>query len=158
MPQPKKHPSVRQRRNVAAGAATLRVLEPDEVVVPPLPEVYNEKGEEVMWTSHAVRYWQTIWSSPMAPEYHKSDIEGLYRLVALVNAFWRKPSMALNGEIRLYEAQFGLNPLARRRLEWTIEGAEAAQDAGDDRRNRRNGERQAAEIPTGAPDPLTALA
>lgn len=158
MPQHKKHPSVRQRKNVAAGAATLRVLEPDEIVIPDMPELYNDDGTQRPWTIHAVRYWRTIWSSPMAPEYHKSDIEGLYRLLALVDAFWRKPSMTLNGEIRLYEAQFGLNPLARRRLEWQIETTEEAQDKGERRAAARSSADEGSSLPEGQDDPMAALA
>lgn len=158
MPRPLKHPSVRQRTNKTPGAATLRVLEPDEVVIPDMPELYDEDGHLKPWTSHAVRYWRTIWSSPMAPEYHKSDIEGLYRLLALVNAFWIKPSMSLNGEIRLYEAQFGLNPLARRRLEWQIETTEEAQDRGEKRAASRSSADVGSSLPEGQEDPMAALA
>jgi hypothetical protein len=74
----------------------------------------------------------------MASEFHKmSDIEGLYRLLALVELFWRRPSATLNGEIRLYEAQFGLNPLARRRLDWQIVISEQAQEQASDRQARK---------------------
>ena len=157
MPQQKKHPSVRQRRNVAAGAATLHVLQPGEIVIPDMPELYDKDGHLINWTTHAVRYWRTIWSSPMAPEYHKSDIEGLYRLLALVDTFWRKPSKDLNAEIRLYEAQFGLNPLARRRLEWQIEVTDEAQDKGE-KRHAAKEQRESSERAEGQPDPYAALA
>lgn len=148
MPRQMKDPSVRQRTNKSASRATLRELAPDEIDIPPMPPNVRYSGEdfgpdcptefEVPWSSSAKRYWTRLWSSPMASEFHKmSDIEGLYRLLALVEMFWRKPSATLNSEIRLYEQQFGLNPLARRRLEWTIVGSERAQDEYADRTARR---------------------
>lgn len=135
--QPKDR-SVRQRTNKTSTRATLRALEPDEIDIPPLPTLYDEDGNEKLWSLATQRYWERLWSSPMASEFHaQSDIEGLYRLAALVEQFWRKPNATLNGEIRLYEAQFGLNPLARRRLEWTIVGAERAKDEDEARKQRR---------------------
>jgi hypothetical protein len=133
---------VRQRTNKTSTRATLYPLEPDEIDIPPLPPrlMYDDDGNEYErpWSASTIRYWDRIWSSPMASEFHKqSDIEGLYRLAALVEAFWQKPGVTLNGEIRLYEAQFGLNPLARRRLEWTIVGSERAKQDADDRAERR---------------------
>jgi hypothetical protein len=121
--------SVRQRTNRTSTRAVLHPLAEDEIEVPPLPTRLDDDGNEILWSSHLLRYWLRIWSSPMASEFHaQSDIEGLYRLAVLVEQFWRKPSATLNAEIRLYEQQFGLNPLARRRLEWTIAGAERATD------------------------------
>lgn len=156
MPRPLKHPSVRQRTNKASSAATLRALEPGEIVIPLMPERFNEDGILIAWSPHATRYWQTIWSSPMAPEFHKSDIEGLYRLLCLVDSFWRKPGKELNSEIRLYEAQFGLNPLARRRLEWQIEDTEKVKEQGDKRRAAHAP--QGSSLPAGQADPYAALA
>jgi hypothetical protein len=143
-----KDPSVRQRTNRASTRAMLRELEPGEIDIPPLPPNVRYREDEfgaecpteyeVAWSSTAKRYWTRLWSSPMASEFHKmSDIEGLYRLLALVELFWRKPNATLNGEIRLYEQQFGLNPLARRRLEWQIVDTEKAQGQAEERAARR---------------------
>lgn len=140
--------SVRQRTNKTSTRATLRELAPDEIDIPPMPPNVRYSDAdfgpecpteyEVPWSSTAQRYWTRLWSSPMASEFHAmSDIEGLYRLLMLVELFWRKPSVTLNGEIRLYEQQFGLNPLARRRLEWTIVGSERAQDEAEERAARK---------------------
>lgn len=138
MPRQLKDPSVRQRRNVAASRATLYPLKPGEIDIPPLANRVDKEGNEIPWSPGTLRYWTRIWSSPMASEFHaQSDIEGLYRLAALVELFWLKPSAMLNAEIRQYEAQFGLNPLARRRLEWVIVGTERAQDEAAERKQRR---------------------
>lgn len=154
MPRPLKHPSVRQRTNRTSTAATLHALEDSEIVLPELPTRYDSDGKEILWSAHTLRYWLHIWSSPMAPEfYQQSDIEGLYRLAALVEAFWHKPTIGLNGEIRLYEAQFGLNPLARRRLDWQIAATETAQDQAEARKAARKPSR-----PADDGDDLAALA
>ena len=56
---------------------------------------------------------------------------------ALVDAFWTEPSQALAAEIRLQRQAFGLTPYDRRRLEWTIESVDEAQDRGRQRRARQ---------------------
>jgi hypothetical protein len=132
MPRPLKHPSVRQRRNTASSAATLYHLKPDEIEIPELPTRYDNDGNERLWSIHTQEWWEAIWSSPMAPEFHKSDIHGLYDMAVLKEAFWNG-RVDLHSEIRLYEQQFGLNPLARRRLEWQIVDTEKAQEAAEER-------------------------
>ena len=75
------------------------------------------------------QWWEDIWSSPMAAEYHRrSDKHGLYRLALLIDDFWAAPSAKANIEIRLAQKDYGLTPLDRRRLEWTIASAEKATD------------------------------
>lgn len=143
--------SVRQRTNKTSTRATLYPIAKDDVEVPPLPTLYDADGNEKVWSEHTQRYWERLWSSPMASEFHaESDVEGLYRLAALVEAFWHRPNATLNGEIRLYEQQFGLNPLARRRLEWTIAGSQRAVDEQHEREARRASAPPPA--PTAVPD------
>jgi hypothetical protein len=64
----------------------------------------------------------------MAAEYVRADEHALFRLAALVNLFWQGPSKEIASEIRIEQQAFGLTPLDRRRLEWSIEQAEAAQE------------------------------
>ena len=124
MPQPKKDPSVRARANRASTAATL--TDGRTVIRPDLPDRD--------WHPLTVEWWDDLWASPMAGEYHPSDRHGLFILAALVDAFWGSPSKELAGEIRLQRQAFGLTPYDRRRLEWTIETAEDAKDRGQARR------------------------
>jgi hypothetical protein len=60
----------------------------------------------------------------MASEYVQADVHGLYRLAALVDAFWHEPDKELAAEIRLQQQCFGLTPLDRRRLQWEVERVE----------------------------------
>ena len=153
MPRPLKHPSVRQRTNGKPSSATLHVLEPDEIEIPELPVLFDDEGNAVAWLSQVRSWWQAVWASPMAPEYHKSDIHGLYSLAFLRQKFWQG-NTSLHGEIRLYEQQFGMNPLARRRLEWTIDGVEKAQEATEARHAAQASSRPAEDSET----PYAALA
>ena len=89
----------------------------------------------------------------MASEYVVADEHGLFRLAVLVDGFWWKPSKELAAEIRLQEQRYGLSPLDRRRLEWTVEQADEAQERG---RKRRAGW-QGAEQPSRDSDPRRAL-
>jgi hypothetical protein len=57
----------------------------------------------------------------MAPEYTDADVHGLYLVAVLMHDFWERPSGRIAKEIRLQAARFGLDPVARRRLQWVIE-------------------------------------
>lgn len=145
MPTPKKDPSVRARRNRASTASTL----PAQSAVPKGER--PQLPESRVWQSMTLDWWDDMWASPMAREFHDSDRHALFILAALVDAFWTEPSQALAAEIRLQRQAFGLTPYDRRRLEWTIESADEAKDRGRQRR-----ERQAPAKPAGE-DPRSAL-
>lgn len=147
-----KHPSTRARRNKVAGARTLTAA-PDAVV----PELPVAAGLD--WHPMTEAWWRDIWRSPMAPEYEQSDIHGLYVLAVLVNAYWFEPSQSLAGEIRLQRQCFGLTPVDRRRLQWEIDRAEAAEESTAARRavSRPRAAAQPASR-KGSADPRTLLA
>lgn len=132
MPAAKKDPSVRARRNVAATASTLPVSASTRVA-PGLPE-----GRE--WHPMTVAWWRDVWASPMAKEFCDVDARGLIRLACLENDYWTADSAKdrkdAATEIRLQQKDYGLTPYDRRRLEWTIESAEEAQERGRSRRSR----------------------
>jgi hypothetical protein len=90
-------------------------------------------------------WWRSIWRSPMAEEYLDTDVQALFRLAVLVDAFWVQPSDKLAAEIRLQQQCFGLTPIDRRRLQWEVERAQAA------RQKRERPEREARPVP--AEDP-----
>lgn len=118
---PPKDPKIRQRRNRASTATR---LEPDEKrrrYAPRLPDL----GEDKKWHALTVAWWRDVWHSPMAEQYLEADKHALYRLAVLVDAFWKEPSRDLAGEIRLQQQAFGLTPIDRRRLQWSVEQEEA---------------------------------
>jgi len=125
---PPKDPSVRARRNRASTAATLRLVH--DVETPALPTR--------LWHEQTRAWWRAIWASPMAPEFDKSDLHGLFGLAVLVDDFWStedpKLRKDLAAEIRQQRMAFGLTPLDRRRLQWEIEKVDEAQDRGARRR------------------------
>lgn len=125
-PMPKRNPA---RRNKSTTKATLTLVH--SVVMPPLP--VREDG----WQEETTIWWRDIWASPMAPEFDKSDRHGLLMLAVLVDEFWRSPSTALAGEIRLQRQCFGLTPIDRRRLQWEIERTDEAIDRGEQRRSAK---------------------
>lgn len=125
-----KHQSVRQRTNKASTRATLFAVDPANVEVPELP--VHPSGME--WQAETLEWWQDVWASPMSSEFVASDVHGLYRLAMMVDDFWIEPSPGRHAEIRIAQQAYGLTPYDRRRLEWTIEGAEAAKDRGNARR------------------------
>lgn len=144
-PKPK-DPSTRARRNRSSTATTLPATSGQQRA-PELPEL----GEDP-WHPMTLAWWRDVWSSPMATEYVIADEHGLFRLAVLVNAFWLRPSKDLAAEIRLQEQRYGLSPLDRRRLEWTVEQVDEAQHRGRQRR-----EQQGAKQPKRGKDPRSVL-
>ncbi len=131
MPGPApKHPSARARRNKASTNATLSV--DIDMIVPELPA-----GD---WHPMTAKWWQRFWTSPMAPELTESDVDGMYRVLKLAEAFWTTddPKLAAVLQVRLEKAEsnYGGNPMARRSLQWEIEKAEAAVEQGAKRRTK----------------------
>ena len=127
-PQPK-HPSTRARRNKTTTNAVLTAEH--DVQRPPLP-----KGVE--WHPMTLAWWRDIWSSPMAPEFLKSDIHGLFQLALLTNDYWTAATasqrIAIAAEMRQQGQRYGLSPIDRRRLQWEVEKVEDAQHRGQQRR------------------------
>lgn len=73
----------------------------------------------------------------MSSEFAHGDEPALFRLVILVNSFWTKKNLEVAKEIRMMEREFGLTPLSRRRLEWTIAETEETQDRHEENRSKR---------------------
>lgn len=131
-PTPKRNPA---RRNKSVTRATLS--RNHNIEAPPLPDMATDDDERADWHPLTVEWWLDIWASPMAPEFEKSDIHGLYILAALVDTFWHKPGKDTAAEIRLQRVAFGLTPIDRRRLQWEIERTDEAQEKGARRRAAR---------------------
>lgn len=70
-------------------------------------------------------------------EFVRGDIPALFRLVALIDSFWWDGKLDVAKEIRLLEREFGLTPLSRRRLEWSVAQAEEAKDQHEQKQSKR---------------------
>lgn len=133
MPGPlPKDPAIRQRRNKSATRALLHSESP-RLRAPELPELADGKT----WHPMAKAFWKTVWSSPVHFEFLHADEPALFRLVFLVNVFWTSGGLDIAREIRMLEREFGLTPLSRRRLEWTVAQAEEAKDRHEHKRVQR---------------------
>ena len=118
MPGPlPKDSSIRQRRNKATTRAMLPAEHLPRKRAPAFPK--HPDGYPV-WHDEAIRWWKSVWSSPMRHEYLRGDEPALFRLLLLVDTFWRTRNLAVQREIRLMEREFGLTPYSRRRLEWQV--------------------------------------
>ena len=118
MPGPApKPPSQRQRRNRTATATRMEAPPATKV---PLPI------DESDWQPVTLRWWDTIWDSPMAGEWVDADVPGLLALAALVDAFWASRDPKIAAELRLQQREFGLSPLSRRQLQWEVHRVEQA--------------------------------
>ena len=134
MPGPiPKDPKIRQRTNKSASRALLPAEIAPIEMIPRLPKHTDARG----WHNMAHQWWRDVWASPMHFEFVRGDIPALFRLVALVNSFWWDGKLDVAIEIRLLEREFGLTPLSRRRLEWSVAQAEEAKDQHDQKQAGR---------------------
>jgi len=120
---PPKDPKIRQRRNRISTSATLSREARPRKYAPRLPN----RGPGQKWHPLTRAWWQDVWHSPMAEQYLEADKHALYRLAVLVDGFWKEPSKELAGEIRLEQQAFGLTPIDRRRLQWSVAQEEVRQ-------------------------------
>lgn len=142
-----KPPALRKGHHRAASTrATLpTAAKAAEQEVPPLPP---KKGD---WHERVTVWWERIWTSPMATEYLEADKPGLEMLAMLHQAFWtaraNKDRFRFAAEIRQQEVRFGLSPIDRRRLDWTIEQGEAAAAKTRARRQKKQPKRASKKDP-----------
>ena len=94
--------------------------------VPALPEL----GGKSKWHAMVIRWWESVWRSPMAAEYLEADKDGLFVLARLHQDFWtaknKKERQQAAAEMRQQGVRFGLSPIDRRRLQWEVEKGEQA--------------------------------
>jgi hypothetical protein len=128
-----KHPKLKAGRSKSVTRAV--IVTDNEFPEKParLPACPNDGG----WHSMARRFWSDVWESPMIGEFLPADIHGLFRLLVLVDQFWKKPTTSLSAEIRLMGQLFGLSPIDRRRLEWQVVSTEEKIDRHHERRVKR---------------------
>ena len=91
-------------------------------------------GTGVLPWHHLTRAtWATWWASPMASAWIEADLPGLQRAIQLVEDFHRaetaRERRELQSEIRQQELRFGLSPIDRRRLEWSLDKPEDEPEA-----------------------------
>jgi hypothetical protein len=115
-PQPKP-PGQRRRRN--AGLSQWRQL-PEDGRADEVPELVGE------WLESTREWWTDIWRSPMSTAWLPADVGALRRLARLRDDDERgeAPAVAL-AAIQQLEDRFGLNPKARRNLQWEISRADS---------------------------------
>lgn len=127
MPGPKpKDPELRQRTNKASTAAELPAPDASrKAKVPPLTK--DLLGFKKAVRPQVQRWWREAWSSPMASRWLGTDIEVLYvcaqirqQIAIFIDA--DKSIATLASELRQQEGRVGLDVMARRRLDWRIEG------------------------------------
>ena len=135
MPDPiPKAAALRQRRNAPKSRAALAPETAPRKRAPRLPA----RGEgEKPWHPMTRAWWKDVWHSPMAAEYVRADEHALFRLAVLIDGFWYQPTQQLASEIRLQQQAFGLTPIDRRRLEWSIVQTEDVKTKHQQRRVRQ---------------------
>lgn len=121
MPGPApKNPLLRQRRNRKPTVANLEGAPAASSRQLPV------RDDKLPWHRQASDLWTLAWASPMAAEYLEADVAGLLLLVELTHRFWNRPDPKTAAEIRQQRLVYGLDPMARRRLQWEVARAKEA--------------------------------
>lgn len=126
--------SARARRNKTSTRATLKAVANPEI--PELPA-------HLPWHPAVLEWWTDAWSSPMAPEWTKSDEHTLFLAARLIQQVWDEDTSAASRVTSATEArqllrECGLTPMARRTLQWEISRGEEAEDRTTQRRQSRS--------------------
>lgn len=124
-----------------------RLLE-DDYAIPSLPD------RPQMWHEQTQAWWRDVWMSPMSAEWHpESDWHNVVLAAMHYDDTWRAETALARQKATVLFTKLcdflGLNPYARRRLEWTIATAEGATEG--QRRRRQLDKDRADNKP--APDP-----
>lgn len=137
-------------------AGMLATLEADDFAVPSLPE---KRGG---WHPLTDDWWFQVWMSPMSEEWHPET--DYFNLVMAAMHFDDMMTASSAVERQKADTAFvkrvaalGLTPYDRRRLEWTIETADAARAAGQRRRGETPAGKQPAQQPKKGEDPRAGL-
>lgn len=151
MPGPNpKDPQTKSRGKKASTKAVLSVVVDHEVPEMPDPADWlsrpringvevtvGDDDQPVQWSAAVVKWWNTIWSSPMSNEFHESDTAQLdlacFYLHQVTNPYIKMAErLAAAAKYESCVRNFGLTPMSRRSLQWEIEKVTDAQA-----RNRR---------------------
>ena len=113
---------LRQRTNRKAGSATIRMIEASEAT--DAPAIPNPDART--WHPLTLVAWAHAWASPMASQWLETDADGLGRWAILLDNFYQGDIKAA-AELRLQESRWGLSPLDRSRLQWSVAQADEAE-------------------------------
>lgn len=122
--------------------AAVKILTPVETTasdIPPLPPyedyfiplVDKDDPADGDWFKAVRDWWDSIWLSPMTREWLASDIYTLYQAAVLLQESLN-PFYKLGDRIKAQKAHqeilksYGLTPLAREQLRWSVAQGEAA--------------------------------
>lgn len=137
-------------------AGMMATLAADDFSIPSLPE---KRGG---WHDLTEDWWFQVWMSPMSEEWHPET--DYFNVVMAAMHFDDMMTASSAVERQKADTAFvkrvaalGLTPYDRRRLEWTIETADAARAAGQKRRGESPPGRQTAQQPKKGEDPRAGL-
>ena len=140
-----------ERLSKAGGkTAMVEALLEDDYQIPALP------ARPMGWLTHTEQWWRDVWSSPMSKEWHpETDWHNVVSAAMHYDDMWRAetPTDRQKADTAFVKRcePLGLNPYARRRLEWTIETAREAQERGAQRRGEGAAARGQAPPPPAQP-------
>lgn len=122
-------PSVRARKNKTSTAAELELLPLEERAAIPVPELPSER----IWDPKTSEFWVAAWQSPMRLEWDPGDTHKVLMVAYVLDEFYQ---LATADDVKRVDralamtklaksvidltARLGLDPYARRSLQWLM--------------------------------------
>jgi hypothetical protein len=106
----------RRRRNAPAHGETKLVRDGLVRGVP-----HAEATGDDTWLPQTVAWWETWRRVPQSQLFEETDWSRLAMLAAIVDGYWKRPSAAAMGEIRMSEERLGATVVDRMRARMRIE-------------------------------------
>lgn len=154
--------SLQRRRRNAVPTAPGKTLEPVPEVLPEVVRAtatLTPRRDGKPWHEATVALWDAIWQSPQAAEFSLLDVHTMMVLIEMHHTLFTMNVMSkdidedgniyeyedvskrnawtrLAAEIRQWQAKYGLTPLDKHQMRWTVAEAEKAED--DSRRRVTN--------------------
>lgn len=163
------HPATTARRNVVPSAAELHVVTPEERAAIEVPDLPADR----LWDPRTSEFWQAAWQSPMRLEWDPGDQHKLLMMAYALDEFYvvagtdelkrldKAYALAKLGKLVVDTgARMGLDPFARRSLQWTlvkIEKDEAERDLAKEQTKASRSSRPKRSTAAGKKRGLTAL-
>lgn len=127
-----KHPGVRQRTNKTSTAATLPVLPAEDRAAIDVPELPAGR----LWDPRTSEWWADAWQSPMRLEWDPVDTHALVQTAYLLDEFYKEADadepdyrklVSLSKGVMDRGVRMGVDPFARRSLQWVLAQTEATE-------------------------------
>jgi hypothetical protein len=150
-PQPKPDKIRRAKKSTSAELVADPNREfPPLPAFPPVPQKKDRETGDLLpqepWHPMAREFWNDVWTGPTGSQYTSVDAHGLLSVATLIHRMYSTDDLDVFqkcvAEIRLQSRRFGLDPMARASLNWTVADSKGAVEKQEEREAKRKAARE----------------